>query len=565
MFNIIIIGGMAAGCKAAARLSRLSSEYRITIIEKSPFVSLSRCGLPFYMSGEIDDIFELTKTPYGIKRDETFFENFEGISVLTRTEAVSIDPWKKEVECIDHRKAENFKLGYDALLIATGCYATEPIFPYFDSPRISSVYSTEDVIKFKELIKLGLIKKTVIIGSGESACIDAESLVSLWGIQVIIVSDNESFLDGMFDVEFSRHLSNSNASGNLVEFLSTHVQRIEPDTNNLPVVVLENGQKIDSDFVILSCPLKPEVSLAEKADVKLGNSGGILTDEKLQTNISSIWAAGDCMEVKNIITGKSFHFPDSSLASRLGRAAADSINGRRIDFKGTIGSKSLKIFNTNFCKSGLTETEAVRQGFDTSSVIGIWSDRADFDPEVKNIFGKLVYQKPGLRLLGIQLMGEGEILRYIDVFSLLLKERRTLKSLICLELAFHPSHSTTLSPLNYLGYIALNQEREGITNFNPMNLPHFKGIIIDVREKRDADSKPLPVASINVPFSFLRTRLKDYEKDQEILFICTKGGRSYESARLFKNHGFEKTSYLGGGSLLLNEVFGLLKVGELIS
>jgi len=169
MSNIIIIGGMAAGCKAAARLSRLSKDYKVTIIEKSPFISLSSCGLPLYTSGEIDDIFELTKTPYGIKRDENFFQDFEGITVLTRTEVMDLDPWKKEVKCFDHRKDENFKLKYDALLFSTGSSPVEPVFPYFESARISCVYSPEDVIKFKELIKLGLIKRAVIIGGGESA------------------------------------------------------------------------------------------------------------------------------------------------------------------------------------------------------------------------------------------------------------------------------------------------------------------------------------------------------------------------------------------------------------
>ena len=346
--------------------------------------------------------------------------------------------------------------------------------------------------------------------------------------------------------------------------LSTLVQRIEPGNEDLPVVVLENGRKIVTDFVILSGALKPETSLAEKVGIKLGNSGGILIDEKLRTNISGIWAAGDCTEIKNILTGKSSHFPDGSQANRLGRAAADSINGRKIEFKGTVGTKCLKIFDNNFCKSGLTEIEAIQQGFNTASVIGIWSDRADFDPEVKNIFGKLIYQKPGLRLLGLQLMGEGEILRYIDVFSIMLKERRTLKSLICLEHSFHLSHSTALSPLNYLGYMAVNQEKDGVINFNPLNLPQFRGICIDVREKHDADAKPLPVASEKIPFSVLRDRLNDFEPDQEMIFICTKGGRSYESARYFKNNGFQKTAYLGGGSLLLNEVHGLLKFEELV-
>ncbi len=564
MFNIIIIGGMAAGCKAAARLSRLSTDYRITIIEKSPFVSLSRCGLPLYVSGEIDDVFELTKTPYGIKRDEAFFQEFEGITVLTRTEAIDIDPWKKEIECFDHRKHQSFKLKYDALLFATGSAPAEPAIPCFESSRISSVYSPEEVIKFKELIKLGLVKKTVIIGSGENALSNAESLVSLWGIDVVLITGQDSLLHGFFDNEFSKQIINHINSDKILTLLSTQVDRIEPDINNLPAVVLDNGQKVVSDFVILSDSVRPVTSLAEKVDIKLGKRGGILIDEKMRTNISGMWAAGDCTEVKNIISGKNIHYPDGSAANRMGRAAADSINGKKVEFKGTVGTKCLKIFDKNFCKSGLTENEAIQSGFNTASVIGIWSDKADFHPEVKNIYGKLVYQKPGLRLLGLQLIGEGDILRYIDVFSVLLKERKTLKSLLCLEHAFHPANSPALSPLNYLGFIAFNQEKEGIINFNPMGLPQFKGTLVDVREKPDAETKPLPLESINIPFSVLRHRLNDLDKDQEILFICTKGGRSYESARFLKNNGFQKTAYLGGGSLLLNEVYDLLKLGELV-
>ncbi len=564
MFNIIIIGGMAAGCKAAARLSRLSSDYRITVIEKSPFVSLSRCGLPLYTSGDIDDIFELTKTPYGVKRDEKFYNDFEGITVLLHTEAVDIDAWKKEVECFDRRKDQKFKLKYDALLFATGTSPEEPEFPHYETPRISSIYSPEEAIKFKELIKLGLIKKVVIIGEGAAAWINAESLVSLWGIEVIIISSRDYVLHEIFDIEFSKHAANCIYSDKILTLLSMRVERIEPDENHLPVVILDNGQKIVSDFVILSKCLKPVTSLAKKIDIKLGESGGILIDEKMRTNISDVWAAGDCTEIKNIITGKGIHFPDGSLANRMGRAAADSINGRKIEFKGIVETKCFNFFDQNFCKSGLTEDVAVQRGFDTASVIGVWSDRADFDPEVKNIFGKLVYQKPGLRLLGLQLIGEGDILRYIDVFSVLLKERRTLKSLLCIEHAFHPSHSAVISPLNYLGNMAINQEKDGIMNVNPMKLPEFNGILIDVREKNDAEAKPLPITSINIPFSILRTKSNDLDPLQEIILICTKGGRSYESARYLKNIGFQKTAYLGGGSLLMNEVYSILKFEEMV-
>lgn len=565
MFDIIIIGGMAAGCKAAARLSRLSADYRITIIEKSGFISLSRCGLPQLLSGEIDNVYELTKTPYGIKRDNEFFRDFEGINVLLNTEATEISPWKKEIICIDQKNNESIRLKYDALILATGCKAAAPAFPVPHSPRVISLHSADEVIKFREALQKGLVKKVVVIGGGVKGCITAESLVSLWDIETIIIESKNYILNDRIDLELSKHIRNQISPDKILLLLSTSVEKIEKDINDLPVVFLDNGQKIVPDYVICCTESLPETKLAEKTNIKLGNSGGIIIDENMRTSIPDIWAAGECVEVKNILTGTPWFNDDGSLANRMGRAAANSVFGRKIGFKGTVGTISLKLFENNICCSGLTEKEARKSGINTGSVIGVWSDRADFHPDVKNIFGKLVYQKPGLKLIGLQLIGTEQILRYIDVFNELLKEKRTVNSLFCHEHAFNPSHSTPISPLNYLGYMALNQEKDGIINFNPLNLHSFKGNLIDVREKADAESKPLKVDSLNIPFSGIRKKLKDFDPEQEIIFICTKGGRSYESARLFSNNGFKHVAYLGGGSLLLNDFYTITKFEEAIS
>ncbi len=248
----------------------------------------------------------------------------------------------------------------------------------------------------------------------------------------------------------------------------------------------------------------------------------------------------------------------------MGRAAADSINGRKISFKGSAEPISLKLFDNVICSAGLTEKNAAELGYSTGSVLGIWSDRAEYHPEVKNIVGKLVYAKPGLKLLGLQLIGEGEVIRYIDPFTELLKDRKTIYSLLCLEHAFIPALSSPFSPLNYLGYIAINQEKDGIINFSPRLLSSFNGIFIDVREKNEAESKPFPENSINIPFSGIRSRINDFDLDQEIIFVCTKGSRSYEATRLFSNHGFKNVAYLGGGSLLFGELKKLPKFEEIL-
>lgn len=565
MFNILIIGGMAAGCKAAARLSRLSAEYQITIIEKSKFISLSRCGLPQFISGEIDNIYELTKTPYGIKRDSDFFRDFEGINVLLNTEATEINPWKKEITCVDQKNDESFKLKYDALILATGSKAASPPFPAPHSSRVVALHSLDEIICFREALQKGSVKKAVVIGGGVKGCVIAESLVSLWGIETIIIETENYILSKSIDIELSKHVENQVSPDKVLSLLSTSVKKIETDINDLPVVFLDNGQKIVSDYVICCTESIPETKLAENANIKLGSIGGIVVDENMRTSIPDIWAAGECVEVKDILTGNPWFYQDGSLANRLGRAAADSVSGRKIGFKGTVGTISLRLFENNICCSGLTEKGAKESGINTGSVIGIWSDRADFHPDVKNIFGKLIYQKPGLKLIGLQLVGTEQVLRYIDVFNELLKEKRTINSLICHEHTFNPIHSTPISPLNYLGYMALNQEKDGIINYNPLNLHLFQGIIIDVREKPDAVSKPLKVNSLNIPFSGIRNKIKDFDSEQEIIFICTKGGRSYESARLFSNNGFKHAAYLGGGSLLLNDLNTVTKYEETIS
>ncbi len=565
MFNILIIGGMAAGCKAAARLSRLSAENQITIIEKSGFISVSRCGLPQFISGEIDNIYELTKTPYGIKRDSDFFGDFEGINVVLNTEATEINPWKKEITCADQKNNKSFRLKYDALILATGCKAKSPAFPTPHSSRVINLHSIDEVISFRAALQKGSVKKAVVIGGGGKGCTIAESLVSLWGIETIIIETEDYILSSSIDIELSKHIENQISPDKILSLLSTSVKKIETDINELPVVFLDNGQKIVSDYVICCTELIPETKLAEKTNIKLGISGGIIVDENMRTSIPDIWAAGDCTEVNDILTGKPCHNRDGSIATRLGRAAADSVCGRRIGFKGTVSTISLRLFESNICCSGLTEKEARKSGINTESVIGVWSDRADFHPDVQNIIGKLVYQKPGLKLIGLQLVGSEQVLRYIDVFNELLKEKRTVNSLICHEHAFNPAHSTPISPLNYLGYMVVNQEKDGIINYNPLNLPSFKGIFVDVREKPDADSKPLKVDALNIPFSGIRNKLKDFDIDQEIIFICTKGGRSYESARLFANNGFKHVAYLGGGSLLLNDLNKVIKFEEAIS
>ena len=549
MFKIVIIGGMAAGCKAAARLSRLSSDYDITIIERKPFISYGNCGLPLYAAGEIDDFFELAKTGYGVIRDEKYFLDVKGVKVLTNTEVEGIDTVKCEVKYIDRIKNETNILQYNALIIATGSRTVKPGFPYKSSPFISSFYSPFDAKNFKEAAQKGKIGKAVIIGGGFIGCELSEALISLWGIETTIIEKEDSLLLKLLDPEISAIVENTIRLKNIKVLLSTEVEKIELDEKELPVVSLKEGAKINCDYVLYNLGVRPESSLAKSSGIKIGELGGIVVDEKMKTNIPGIWAAGDCVEVNNLVTGKSDYFSLGSLSNRMGRVAADSVADENSSFKGAVGTISLKLFNLIITASGLTEKNAKECGYNVGSVIGAWSDRPDYHPDVKKLFGKLVYEKPGLKLLGLQLIGEGEVTRYIDVFSELLANNKTVIDLLNVEHGYTPAHSSPISPLNYLGSMVINQEKDRVKNINPGQVSSFDGLIIDLREPSEIEAAVFSDKVIPIPLSDLRANRDKFKLDQPIMFVCEKGPRSYEAARIFMNYGFKNISYLGGGNV----------------
>jgi NADPH-dependent 2,4-dienoyl-CoA reductase/sulfur reductase-like enzyme/rhodanese-related sulfurtransferase len=566
--NVLIIGGMAAGCKAAARLSRLSSNYQITIVEKSPFISFSSCGLPLYVSGELNEISELIKTSYGIIRDEKYFSQVKGVRVLTKTEVKSINAGQHEVECYNLEKNETFNLHYDSLLIATGSKIINPPFQICSSPLISPFHSPDDAAKLRQAVQAGKISKAVIVGAGFIGCELAESLSSLWGIETILIDKEESILPGCLDKEISAYAVSALKSANILLLLSTIVEKIELDAKGYPLVSLSSGQKITADYVFYCLGVKPDSDLAQKSNIKTGRFGGILVDENMRTSIPEVWAAGDCVEITHLVTGQNDYFSYGSLANRMGKAAADSITGEKTCFKGSAGTLSLKLFDTIISASGLSEKKALENGYSTGAVIGCWTDRPDYHPLAKNLLGKLIYDKSDLRLLGLQLIGEGEVTRYIDVFSDLLSDHKTVYDLTNLEHGYTPAHSSPVSILNNLGYMALNQEVGGIRNFNPLLFSSFQGICIDVRESDETELFPFPEKPLQIPLTGIRSRINDLKKDPGIempfLFICEKGPRAYEAARMFANNGFNNVAYLAGGNYLYARLSQSPSIGDFI-
>jgi len=554
MKKVVVIGGMAAGCKAATRLKRLKPEYSITIIEKKPFVSFGTCGMPFYASGDVEDFMALATTPWDMVRDEHFFKNVKDIQVLTNTEVTKINHKDKIVFTVNCQTNDEKLIEYDYLVLATGAKPVKPSFPYTESEKILDFHNPLNAKKFKELAQTGKIGSVAIIGGGFIGVELAEAMVSLWGIETYLIELTDRLLPQTLNKEISDLLVKTLRNEDINVYLETAVESIVVDDSGDNKVLLNNGDSIITDLVFICTGVEPNTDLAKMIDVNTEKSGGIQVDEQLRTNIADVWAAGDCIEIKNLITGNLSFCPLGSLANREGKVVAESIAGLATDFKGAVGTNSVKVFGFIVASAGLNENSLKTCEMDYSCVWGTFYDRPDYMPDSKILFGKLIYEKKTLRLLGLQIAGRGEVTRYIDVFSVFASKHGTVNDLIEFEHAYTPTHSSPMSPLNLLGAMAVSQELDGIICANPNELDNFDGTLLDVREQSEILSFKCEGNVIETSIANYRNIIKDMDKTMSLLVVCQKGPRAYEAARYCKHLGFEKVKYLGGGIQLAKQM-----------
>jgi len=551
MSKVVIIGGMAAGCKTATRLKRIKPETEIFIIEKNPFLSYGTCGMPFYASGDVDGFMEPATSSWGMVRDETFFKNVKDINAFINTEAIKIDNDKKIVHCKNLQNNKEFILNYDFLVIATGAKAVAPPFPVPKSEKISNFHNPQDAKKFREKAQRGQIGSVTIVGSGYIGCELAEAMVSLWGLDTHCIELSNRLIPRAIDKEISMLVEKVLTENDIKLHLNTKVEKIELDENDNPVVFLNNGEKIISDYVFTCVGIKPNIDLAKSIGVEIGSLDGIIVNDKMQTNLKNVYAAGDCVEIKNLITGQPSFFPLGSLANRQGRVIANNINGNDDKFEGAIGTSSVKVFDFVIASAGISETTAKELSLDYDCVLGSWYDRPDYMPDSKTLYGKLIYDKKTRRLLGLQLAGYGEVTRYIDAFSIFASEHRQAEDLLNFEHAYTPTHSGPLNPLNFLGAMAEAQEVNKLICLSP-HTENFEGIILDVRETDEIKSAKYNDNAITMSVAEYRRRLNELDKTKPILVVCQRGPRSYEVANTLLNNGFQKVYYLGGGVQFAN-------------
>jgi NADPH-dependent 2,4-dienoyl-CoA reductase/sulfur reductase-like enzyme/rhodanese-related sulfurtransferase len=545
--HFVVIGANAAGLKAASKARRRDPNIKITVLHKGTFISYAGCGLPYYLSDTIREQAELYSTPLGAPRNPQFFKKMKDIEVLVRHEVTSIECKKKQVAGRNLETGEEFALSYDKLLIATGAEAVMPPIPGIDLKNIHTLQSIEDAEALRSLVGPG--KKGVVIGGGFIGLEAAEALGQR-GVETTLVEKMDQImlaLDYEMSVMVNRHLG---AKGVSVRVSDGVVEFKGNGSGELTQVVTENGV-LDADFAIMGLGVRPNVKLAEQAGLKLGATGAIAVDARMQTSDPDIYAAGDCAETRNLITDKPAFIPLGSTANKQGRVVAMNVTGGDESFAGVLGTMIFKTFDMNVGRTGLTERDARAAGNEVETVIVPGPDRAHYYPTAKPIAIKLVAEKKTGRLLGAQVVGMGDVDKRTDVFATLIASGATVDALGNLDLCYAPPYSSPIGPALTAVNVMRNKLSGDARGISPIavkeKLDGGNGFVfLDVRNQNEYDEVHIDSTTL-IPLGQLRDRQGELPKDKEIITFCKMSLRGYEACKILEAAGFQDVKFMDGG------------------
>jgi NADPH-dependent 2,4-dienoyl-CoA reductase/sulfur reductase-like enzyme/rhodanese-related sulfurtransferase len=553
--DFVIVGGVACGPKTAAVLARRLPDAKITLFEKGESISYAACGLPYFASGDIDDLNQLNKTSYGVTRDIEFFRCSKGFEVVTNAEVTKIDRRRKTVTVKMTKDGVEFGHGYNRLILATGGAPKKPPFPVAQSPFICSFARPDDALFFRSMAQQGKIGQAVIIGGGMIGCELAEAMRSLWGIETILIEKENQLLPYALDSEMAAIAQREMQRNDVRVITGTGVARVDIDSSGKPTVQLQGGEQLSSDIVFLCLGISPEVSLAGGCGLAIGQTGAIAVDSFMRTSDPDIYAGGDCVESVHQITKRNIYLPMGSIANRHGRLIAENMAGNPTEFPGVLGAFLLKAFEINVASVGLSERAAKESDIESNSVWGTFADKPDYYPESKIVAVKMTYYQRDDKLapLGIQAVGKGDVSRIVDVFSVFLQKESTIRDLLDYEHGYAPPYSEALDPLHHLAGMAIAQGK-GLKMLSPKVASTSavdSPIWLDVREIEEAESEkwPLPKSGelINIPLGDLLNSLGKLDRAKDIIVICKRGPRAYQASIILKKAGIKKVSIVGGG------------------
>jgi len=543
--KIVIVGGVAGGASAAAKARRCSEDAEIIMFEKGPEIAYANCGLPYYLSGVIDDRENLL-----IVTEKRFRRRFR-VDVRTNREVIRIDRARKTVIVRNGETGGIEEESYDRLILSPGSTPVIPPLPGVDLPFVFTFKTLEDTDRVYQYLQGKHPREAVIVGGGLIGMEVTENL-GLKGLKVSIVEKLDQILP-FLDWDMAE-LVRQHAEERGVKFYLSQGLKVIESRNGSGLVHTETGQTLKADLVILSLGIRPNVALAREAGLEIGQTGGIKVNEFMQTSDPDIFAAGDCVESVQRVTGKPVLTPMGSAANKQGRAAGANAMGRKIPVKGFVGTVILKVFDLTIAKTGLSEAEARREGFDPLVTFIHPGHIAGYYPGSKPLHIKTIADRTSGRLLGGQVIGEEGVDKRIDVLATAIYHEMEIQELLQLDLAYAPPYSAARDPVVIAG--AVGQDFfEG--DWVPITPTELKAKIergeelslVDVRSKGECIQEGIIPGAIHIPLDRLRDEADRLSNERETVVYCATGLRSYLAARILMQKGFTEVKNLTGGTV----------------
>jgi len=542
--RLVVVGGVAAGPKTAAKARRCDPEMEIALYQEEDDISYAGCGLPYFISGVIKKRQELiSRTPGQFAQ--------EGIRILKNRRIEKIDIRNHAVSGRKIGSGEAFTDYFDRLVLAMGAHPIRPKIEGIDLENVFYLRSIFDADAIFERIRSETIRNVVIAGGGYIGLEMAESLVQL-GKSVTIVELAPQILT-LFDEDFSGILRQYLEKKGVKIFTSEGIQALRGKEGKVTHVQTVS-REIKTDVVLMSLGIRPQVELAKKAGLRIGETGAIWVDEKMETSVEGIYAAGDCAETTHLVTGKRVWIPLGSTANKQGRVVGVNVCGGNDTFPGVMGTTVFKTFDFNAAKTGLSMREAEKEGFHPIQAIVRGYDRAHYFPGVKESTLKVIADRETRRILGGQAIGEGSSDKFIDILAMALHGRMTSKDLALVDLAYAPPFSPVLSPIIVAANVLMNKMEgrvEGIQASEArekLQISKENFQVLDVREEDEVKRKRIP-NSIWVPYGELKKRLSELDRAKEMAVHCESGLRSYKACLKLQHEGFKNVKNIDGGML----------------
>ena len=543
----VIIGGVAGGATAAARLRRRDEKMEIVVLEKGDYISFANCGLPYYIGDVIKSRDALLlQTPEAMKKKFN-------IEVRTRAEAVAVHPKEHKVSVCDLSTGAKYEESYDNLILATGSSPIKPPIPGIDGQGIFTLWNIPDTDKIKNYMEQHRPSRAAVIGGGFIGLEMAENLHGA-GLDVTIIEMQNQVMAPL-DYEMAQILHENIRMNNTELILEDGVDHFETQ-NGSTRIHLKSGRTVEAEMVLLSIGVKPNSSLAKAAGLSLNARGGVQVDEYLRTSEPDIYAVGDVIEVNHLVTGEKTMIPLAGPANKQARICADNITGSQKTYQGSMGTSVAQVFDLTAAAVGLNEKALLasgrKKGTDYETVVINQKSHAGYYPQATPITLKLLFEKEG-KILGAQAVGQDKVDKRIDTIATAMSMGGTTENLAKLELAYAPPFSSAKDPVNMLGFVAENILNKMVSFVTPAELDLLLGTeegsitVLDVTEDAERMVFSIP-GSVHIPLGMLRDRLGELNPDKKIITYCSIGVRSYNAARILAQNGFRNVNVLAGGT-----------------